>query len=423
MVTSIVRRLRSLFAQSGPVTSRINLLIELSAFDKGGLEKVVLDSALRFDRNLFDVTIVSVGTPGHLAEVARAAGLRVIGLTEQDKERQYNQVLEQYSINLAVSHFSHFGYKLLRKHGIPNITFIHNVYAFLTGDALKRFKADDKYVDKYISVSAKATDYAHRRLGISLDKIITVPNGLIIEEHEERERHAEPLTRESFGLKEGDYVFLNVASYNLHKGHYVMADAMRRAIRTHPEIKILCVGNVIYPPHVEQFRQYLVDQGLADNILMPGYYSNIESFYRIVDAFMLPSFIEGWSIAMNEAMFYGKPMILTNTGGAAEVIENSDIGRLLEPEYGDFLNLDSASLDRFAYDQREFRIAQSLADAMIDFATHKEHWAQAGAKGRKKIYDHYNLDDVVRHYEHIFFDVIGWHPTGITASNPQGVHR
>jgi glycosyltransferase involved in cell wall biosynthesis len=423
MVTSIAQRLRSLFTKSAPITSKINLLIELSAFDKGGLEKVVLDSALRFDRNHFDVTIVSVGTPGHLADVARAAGLRVIGLTDQDKERQYAQVLERYGINLAISHFSHFGYKLLRKHGIRNITFIHNVYAFLTGDALKRFKADDKYVDKYISVSAKATDYAHRRLGISLDKIITVPNGLIIEEHEERERNAEPLTRESFGLKESDYVFLNVASYNLHKAHYVMADAMRRVIKTHPEIKILCVGNVIYPPHVEQFRQYLAEQGLADNILMPGYYSNIESFYRIVDAFMLPSFIEGWSIAMNEAMFYGKPMILTNTGGAAEVIENSDIGRLIEPEYGDFLNLDSASLDRLAYDQREYRIAQPLADAMIDFSSRKEYWKEAGAKGRKKIYDHYNLDDVVRHYEGIFFDVTGWHPKDAATSHLQSAHQ
>lgn len=418
MFNALARRLRSrIKGQAGPTPSKINLLIELSAFGKGGLEKVVLDSALRFDKRSFDVIIVSVGPLGYLAGVAREAGLSVVGLegTDKEKERQYEKIIDDYQIHLAVSHFSHFGYKLFRRRRIRNITFIHNVYAFLTGDALARFQSDDKYVEKYVSVSAKATEYAVRRLDIAADKIVTVPNGLIIEEHEEREKNAEILNREAFGLAPDDYVFLNVASYNLHKGHYVMADAMRRVIQTHPHVKILCIGNVIYPPHVEELRHYLIEHRLNNNILMPGYYSNIESFYRIVDAFLLPSFIEGWSIAMNEAMFYGKPMILTNTGGAAEVIENSDIGRLVEPEYGDFLSLDSASLDRMAYEQREFRIASSIAEAIIDFADHRDNWRAAGAKGREKIYQHYNLDNVVKTYEQIFIDVVGWTPAGMQA--------
>jgi glycosyltransferase involved in cell wall biosynthesis len=409
MLNALLRRLyppRSI-KRAADASGRINLLIELTAFGKGGLEKVVLDSALRFDKSLFDVTIVSVGELGHLAGVARDAGLRVIGLEEPDKERQYERIIVDQRIDLAVSHFSRFGYKLLKRHGIPNITFIHNIYAFLSGDALRHFKSDDRYVARYISVSPKATEYASGRLGIPLDKITTIPNGLIISEHEQRERDAQPLSREAFGLQASDYVFLNVASYNLHKGHYLMADAMRQVIASHPEIKILCVGNVIYPPHIEQFRSYLAEQGLDKHILMPGYYPNIESFYGIVDAFLLPSFIEGWSIAMNEAMFYGKPMILTNTGGAAEVIEHSDIGLLIEPEYGNFLDLDSAMLDRMAYDQREFRSAKPLADAMTAFAAHKEAWAEAGLRGREKIYREYDFDRVVRAYERIFFDVVG----------------
>lgn len=406
MFDALIERIRSLLKPQTRNDSKINLLIELASFDKGGLEKVVLDSAMRFDRAKFDVTVVSVGKLGHLGDVARQAGLRVVGLPENGKERAYNRILDECRIDLAISHFSHFGYRLLRRKHVPNITFIHNVYAFLCGDALRRFRDDDRFVDLYISVSNKATEYAHQKLGIALDKIVTIPNGLIIEEHEQRERTAPIVLREDLGLDATDYVFLNVASYNLHKGHYLMADAMRKVVKSHPEIKILCIGNVVHPPHIDQLRHYLAEHGLERNILMPGYHPNIESFYQIADAFLLPSFIEGWSIAMNEAMFYGKPMILTDTGGAAQVIENSDIGILVEPEYGDFLELDSARLDQLAYEPRSYRIAQPLADAMVDFATRRKYWAQAGRRGRDKIFANYNFDDIVRRYEQIFFDVV-----------------
>lgn len=58
----------SLFRKSPPrrTDGKLGVLIELASFDKGGLEKVVLDSAIAFDRQRFDVTIV---TPG------RSAGL------------------------------------------------------------------------------------------------------------------------------------------------------------------------------------------------------------------------------------------------------------------------------------------------------------------------------------------------------------
>ena len=122
-----------------------------------------------------------------------------------------------------------------------------------------------------------------------------------------------------------------------------MADAMRYVLRRRSDIKILCVGNVVVPQHFEALRSYLREQGLAGHILLPGYYENVEDPLRIADAFLLPSFIEGWSIAMNEAMFYGKPMILSDIGGAAEVIDNSDTGLLLPTEYEDFTKLDFAN--------------------------------------------------------------------------------
>lgn len=380
---------------------RLGVVIELASFDKGGLEKVVLDSAIAFDRNRFDVTIVTPGKVGHLGAVARDAGLTVVGLPSSNTLAAYERVLRELTADVSMSHFSDTGYPLFARLGIPNITFIHNVYAFFSDAQAQSFASNDRYVDRYVSVSKNATRYAVQKLGVSESKVVTVPNGLILSEHESRERKPAKLTRAQLGLADTDYVFANVASYNLHKGHYVMADAMRHLLTRRQDVKILCVGNVIFPPHVDALRQYLVEHGLEQHILMPGYFPDVEDVHRMADAFLLPSFIEGWSIAMNEAMFYQKPMILTDTGASAEVIENGDVGILIPNEYGDTPNLNSKLLDELAYVPRQYAIAPRLADAMDEMASNADVWQKRGMLGRCKIYERFDFANIVKRYEEI----------------------
>ncbi|MBS0251466.1 MAG: glycosyltransferase family 4 protein, partial [Proteobacteria bacterium] len=282
---------------------------------------------------------------------------------------------------------------------IPIIAFIHNVYAFLPPDRKKTLKYLDGYVSQYIAVSPKVRDYAAFNIGLPREKITVIPNGLVIAEHERREKTALCMNRESIDLAPSDYVFVHPASYNLHKGHYVIARAMQILLPSRRDIKVVCVGNEVHAPHAQAFRQFLADNGLAENIKLPGYIPEIQDAFKISDACLLPSFIEGWSIAMNEAMFYGKPLILTDTGGASEVIHNNDIGILLPTEYLDFKTLDSRLLDSLAYEPRDYRLAPLLAEAMISFANNREKWFAAGLRGRQKIYESYDFSKIVHRYE------------------------
>lgn len=383
---------------AAPVTkAKIVAAIELSNFDKGGLEKVVLDCAIDFRRCGVEPIIISCGEIGHLGSIARDQSIETIKLPAADGDAFYEDLLKERKVDIAMSHFSHRGYRIFRKLGIPNITFIHNIYAMLRDKALSDFLDADQYVDRYISVSGLATDYAVEKLGLDRAKIATIPNGLIIDEHLRREGQPSA-DRTNFGIRDSDYLFLNVASYNLHKAHYLMAEAMRLIRRKRDDIKILCVGNVIYPPHIDRLKTDLAEWGLAEHMLMPGYFDEVAPLHKMADAFLLPSLIEGWSIAMNEAMFYGKPLIMTGTGGAPEVIVDSDIGLLVPNEYGSVTNLDSEMLDRIGYDQRTFQTAPYLANAMVRFANSSDYWRRQGQKGRAKIMAHFNFSDVTDRY-------------------------
>lgn len=388
------------------MSDRIRVVVELASFDKGGLEKVVLDQALSFNSTQFEVVIVTPGALGHLAAQARKVNLRVEQLPKIGTAGAYRALLRKIEPDVSISHFSDLGYPLFAELGIPNVTFIHNVYAFMPDSVRAAFQKNDKYVTRYISVSNKASIFAEKNLGVSPDKVVTIPNGLIIAEHERRLLEPSKLTRADLGIRDTDYVFLNPASYNLHKGHYLMANSLKRILRERDDIKILCIGNTIYPPHVAELTDYIERNGLTDHMLMPGYYPAVQDPMRLADACLLPSFIEGWSIAMNEAMFYAKPMILTDIGGAAEVIENNDIGILLPTEYPDFRELNSKYLDELAYLPRNYKLEQPLAEAMKEFADHREKWSRAGQLGRRKLLDRYDFTNTMRQYEEQLADVV-----------------
>ncbi|TLU85980.1 MAG: glycosyltransferase family 4 protein [Chlorobium sp.] len=378
---------------------RTRVIIELPSFDKGGMEKVVLDSVLAFKKSKYSILVVTQGSIGYLGTIAAKHNISIMQLPTIGMEYAYGRLIKKFRPHLSMSHFSFSGYPLFQEHGIPNITFIHNVYAFLGLEKKDLFMKSDVAVTHYIAVSKNAADYITKNFFINPEKITIIPNGISISEHENRHKNIVPAKRETFGLKENDYVFLNPASYNLHKGHYLMTDAMTTILKTHNNIKILCVGNPVNSAHLTKLKDHIKHNGLEKHILMPGYVEHIENIMVICDAVLMPSFIEGWSIAMNEAMFYEKPLILTDTGGASEVIKENDIGILLPNEYGKSETLDSKTLDKLSYFPHRYRTSGELVRAMINFAENREFWKKRGALGREKIYQSYSFTSVVNSYE------------------------
>lgn len=388
------------------INNRIScVVIELFMFDKGGLEKVVLDTAIYLKKLGIEAIIVSCRKIGLLGEVARENGITVYELSQNDALTDYEKILDQYEFQLSISHFSRTGYPLFKKRNIPNVTFIHNVYAFLDEQKIEEIKSDDQHVDLYISVSKSATDYCVQKFGLRETKIRTIPNGLNINEHVQKALEANYISRASLNLEESDCVFLNVASYNLHKNHYLMADAMKLILKKTKKIKILCVGNTVIKEHIDGFREYLFDQALENHIQLAGYYEDVAPLHAISDFFLLPSLIEGWSIAMNEAVFFNKPLLMTDTGGAKEIVERSGIGIIIPNEYGDISNLNASYLDQIAYNRRKFNTAPYLANAMYKMYLNKDEWKERARIGNSIIRKEYNFDKVIRQYLNVFSEV------------------
>ena len=376
--------------------SRPHLIMETASFDTGGLEKVILDSAILFEKSGYRVTIISSGKIGLLAKKAKDRGIRVVGVKGHWR---LGWILLRDKPIASISHFAELGYPIYKLFRIPNITFIHNVYAFLDDTRKKKLLYNDRFVSRYISVSESATRYAVKNLKIKKNKIVTIPNGIIVSEFEAVKENASKVSLiEVPEISDQDFIFLNVAAYNLHKGHYLMASALKEVIVSHPRAKILCIGSEVYLPHLEELKAYLKDQKIEKNMILAGHFQNVAPFYTRADCFLLPSFIEGWSIAMTEAMFYQLPMILTSVGGAPEVIVENDIGITVPNEYGDVEKLDLERLNELAYSPQEYETKDALVSAMIEMIDKADYWRAKARHARRKVIEEYDFSDVVLKY-------------------------
>lgn len=96
----------------------------------------------------------------------------------------------------------------------------------------------------------------------------------------------------------------------------------------------LIAGNLsLDEGYVEKIKRLIKDYGLEGNVNLLGFlpYEELKEMHVACDFFVLPSFGEGDSIALKEALASGKPLIGTNIGGILAQIKDGWNGFLIEP--------------------------------------------------------------------------------------------
>jgi glycosyltransferase involved in cell wall biosynthesis len=375
------------------------IALEINSMDRGGMEEVVCNLATQFDHLHAKPVIVCVEKRGLLAESAVQSGVRLeIMYNDIDS---YEHFLREQSVALINTHYSDFGSGIASRLGIPVVSTIHNSYVWFDKEYRKRFKSADPGITHYIAVSNNVSQYMVERLEISQEKISVIPNGVDAVRLSFLERTPPRITRDTFGLDAHDFVFLNVASLDGRKNHHAIISAVKRLISDYPNIRVICAGNIMEPVYYKVVKERVERLGLSDRILFPGYIQEVVDLYRLSDAFLLPSIVEGWSIAMTEALFFGLPLILTDVGGAKEVLEKPGIGLLVSNSFGEITSLTDENLGTYTREESPSNL-EELIRAMEDVLTRPEYWQDFSKKRRQLVKERYSLEIAVNKTMDVF---------------------
>jgi len=172
---------------------------------------------------------------------------------------------------------------------------------------------------------------------------------------------AKPATISERPRRDGVVRLLTVASVTPRKGHRVLIEALARLQRA--DWRLDCIGSLARDPAcATDLRDAIAASGLAARVALHDEMRPelLGAAYDRADLFVLPSFHEGYGMALAEAMAHGLPVVATRAGAIPDTVPAS-AGLLVPPGDSDAL---AAALARLLDDRAELaRLAQGARTA------------------------------------------------------------
>lgn len=159
--------------------------------------------------------------------------------------------------------------------------------------------------------------------------------------------------RPNYGIGENAFVVGSVGRLAKEKNQMPLIDTIADLRATGADAHLMLIGDGPLRPALQERAE---QRGISDAVTFTGAMPDVRMALRTFDVFVLPSLSETFSNAALEAMAMQVPVILTRTGGAAEMIEHGKEGYIVDvaelpqrlPDLLNQLRLDSMLRTRMA---------------------------------------------------------------------------
>lgn len=153
-----------------------------------------------------------------------------------------------------------------------------------------------------------------------------IQNGVDLERFCPCETNIRSSLRRNLGLNDATMVICHIAAFRPEKNHIGILEAAWQLKRDALDFRIFFVGDGPLRADVERrIHKY----GLDQQVIFVGQHSDVTPFLWASDIGILPSTVETFSLFALEAMATGLPMVMSDIGGASEMIEDGVNGRLV----------------------------------------------------------------------------------------------
>ena len=322
--------------------ARPRILLQTDDFMQGGLEGVVIDLAAALRSLGADVTLLVLGRTGPDVDRARQTGAEVVEF-HGDRDPARHRALLQRGFDVVNAHDSLGGAAIAAELGVPFVQTLHNTYVWFPPERQEAYRAADAHTTAYVAVSAQVLCYADLRLGLDRDKAVVVGNGIDAGRVVASPFGGEHPMRRQFGLQPDDIVFLNVASSYAPKAQRIAVHALAKLLREQPRARLVLLGRAMDPAYDAVVRRDAARLGIEHAVVFAGYHPDPAPFYAFADVFLLPSYFEGCSLAVLEAIAAGLPLVLSDVGAAREQMVMGR-GALIRPPFDSIHQIDWTNL-------------------------------------------------------------------------------
>lgn len=320
-------------------TTKKKIIFSIQSLCTGGAEKFLVSLVNKLDYSQFDCTIISYSKNNPLAtELNKEVSLLVISRKSKFdlgpifQTRKYIETSKP-DVFFCIGFFSFFLIHISNLFNFRKTTRIISYHTTIHRNRkdhllMKLFSKFIKDTDKIVAVCNNQIDYTTKKYNINRNFFTAIYNGV------DTNYWRLPITveetssiRNQFNIPKDAKVIIKTAAFRKEKNHKAAVDAFKLLYKNGlNNVFLLFVGDGILKNEIQDYVNKL---NLSDRIIFAGNQIDVRPFYWASDIFTLTSNgVETFSISALEALSCGLPSVLTDIGGANEMIQEGVNGYL-----------------------------------------------------------------------------------------------
>jgi glycosyltransferase involved in cell wall biosynthesis len=345
----------------------------------GGAQRHLYEVLRRLDRSRFTPRVYCLKRRGQIVQSLERLGVEVTDLEIGDslstpksllRLLEFAQHLRKEGISLLHCYLpraSFFGAIAGRIARVPVVVISKRSLEPST----KIIRWADRWADAVLANSQQVWRHAVEVEKCRPDKLRLLVNGIDIERYRSTSFN---------GFSRQGPVVGTVLRLEPIKGPEVFIEAAKRIVDEMPETRFMIIGDGSMRASLERLSRSL---RVADRVEYLGERDDVEVILPTLSIFILPSLVEGMSMALLEAMAAARPIVATAVGGNLDLIRDGQNGLLIPP--GD---------------------PEAMARAALQLIRNPEWAERLGQAARAVVVNDHSADRMVRRLEKIYKELL-----------------
>lgn len=243
---------------------------------------------------------------------------------------------------------------VLKARPIQTIAVGRQVYELLDGLAVPR---------KRLTLIENGVDFGHWPLRTTIDRDV----------------------RNELDIGDDNFALLSLGRLDIRtKGYDLLLRALQQVRAKYERVVLVLVGDGPDRARLVQMAEAL---GIASAVRFVGHTSSPQRYVCAADAYVSSSVVEGFGLAVAEAMLCGVPTIASRVGAASDMIVHRQSGLLVEP--GD---------------------VRAIVSAVFEFVEGRHDLKAMGERGRREVLGRFDLRVTASAYAALYRKLLGGQP-------------
>lgn len=232
-------------------------------------------------------------------------------------------------------------------------------------------------MEAIVAVSPKIKEELLER-GILEDRIKLVFNAIVMEDYNHA-MYSKEYLKAIYGLPSQSIIVSCIGRLSPEKGQQELVKAAAIVLEEIEHVYFIFVGDGPDRYRLETLAKQL---GCENRVLFTGHLNDIRGALYGSDMMVLPSYTEGFPNVILESLTMSVPVIASNVGGVANIVENERTGLLIEPGK-----------------------PKAIASAIMKYISRPDYAMNLAIKGREKVEEKYQFSKRVEIIQRIYKEI------------------